>query len=70
MGPLRKLRARWRARRQELPYKQIEADRAVPDLKDQDPVTDGVTGTTYAGQRALGAMLNPKAKSRTEWRGD
>lgn len=68
MRLLRRVRARWRARRWELAGKQIEADRAVPDLP--SPETDSITGMYYEGQRALGGMLNPKAKTHTEWRGD
>ena len=70
MGRVRAWRARWTARRLQLAMKQIEADRDIHDLADGNPRTDGVTANYYQGQRALGRLLNPKATSDTEWRGD
>jgi hypothetical protein len=70
MGVVRRLRNAWRNRRRELAMKQVEADRAIEDLATKDPATDGVTGEYYASRRALGGILNPKAKTKTEWRGD
>lgn len=62
------LRRRWKARRWELAKHQLEADRGVPDLP--SPETDAISGMIYESHRALGGMLNPKAKTTTEWRGD
>jgi hypothetical protein len=58
------------ARRLDLAMKQIEADRDVHDLADGNPRTDGLTANFFVGQRALSRVLNPKATSDTEWRGD
>lgn len=70
MGPLGRLLARRRARRMDLAMKQIDGDRLVHDLSQQNPVTDAFTGEYYASRSAMGRLLNPKAKSTTEWRGD
>jgi len=68
MGILRRVRQRWTARRLELAKKQLEAERGVPDLP--SPRTDAISGEIYESHRALGGLLNPKAKTRTEWKGD
>ncbi|MCU1592760.1 MAG: hypothetical protein JWO12_152 [Frankiales bacterium] len=66
---LRTLRARWLARRRDLAMKQLEADRNTPD-----PTAIGHTDATstmlYLGNESLSRILNPKAKTKTEWKGD
>lgn len=68
MGFLRRARQRWRARRFELAQQQLEAERGVADLP--SPQTDATSGEHYESGRALGGFFNPKAKTRTEWKGD
>jgi hypothetical protein len=54
----------------DLAMKQIEGERLVNDLSGQNPATDAFTGEYYANRSAMGRLLNPKARSTTEWRGD
>jgi hypothetical protein len=54
----------------DLAMKQIDGDRLVHDLSAQNPATDAFTGEYYASRSAMGRLLNPKARSTTEWRGD
>lgn len=68
MGMLRRLREKWRARRFELATKQLEAERAVPDLP--SPKTDAISGEAYESARAQSGFFNPRAKTHTEWKGD
>ena len=72
MSVFRRMRNRWNARRRELAMKQVEADLSGTGIAhaDKDPSTDAFSGEHYASQRALGRFLNPKATTRTEWRGD
>jgi hypothetical protein len=70
MGPLGRYLARRKARRMDLAMKQIEGERLIEDLAAQNPATDAFTGEYYASRSAMGRLLNPKAKSKTEWRGD
>jgi hypothetical protein len=70
MGLLKRYRARWKNRRMQLATQQLEADRHIDDLAGRNPATDGITGEYYASRRALGGILNPRAKTTTEWRGD
>lgn len=70
MGILKRYRARRKNRRMQLAMQQIEGDRLVNDLSAQNPVTDAFTGEYYASRSAMGRLLNPKARSTTEWRGD
>ena len=49
---------------------QIESDRGINSSLSESLSPDPFTGSHYMGQRALGRLLNPKAKSQTEWRGD
>ena len=62
------LRRRWTSRRWDLAKSQLEADQAFGPAA--SPATDAFTGQHFEGDRALGRFLNPKAKTKSEWRGD
>lgn len=66
---LTRLRARWSARRQQLAFSQLEAERDVGTMGDA-PAVDAFTGRHLEGAKALQRMINPKAVSKTEWKGD
>jgi hypothetical protein len=70
MGALGRLRNRWTARRMRLAMDQIESARDTNSGLSENLSPDAFTGSHYMGMRALGRLLNPKAKSHTEWRGD
>ena len=70
MGAVRRWRSRWRNRRWELARGALEGRERDGDLNPGLTGTDSITGDHYAGQRALSRFLNPKAKTKTEWRGD
>ena len=71
------LRARWLARRKELAFKQLEADvihGVHPELDPRGTAfgagPDAIAGRHAMEQQARGGLLNPKAKTTTEWKGD
>jgi hypothetical protein len=70
MNNLRKLRARWAARRFQLARDQILAERTMHDPNAEVADLDAFTGSYVIQHRALNRVLGPKAKSSTEWRGD
>jgi hypothetical protein len=74
---MKRLLARWRDRRRELAMKQLEAEvvRDVhPELDARGTAfgagPDAVASRHAMEQHALGSVLNPKARTTTEWRGD
>lgn len=65
---LGRVRQRWTARRNALAMGQLEGDQVRQ--VGQHPATDAVTDLHQQSARALGGLLNPKATTKTEWRGD
>ena len=66
---IKALRAKWLSRRRELAMKQLEAEANTPDPA-AIPLSDMMTTGHFMSQQALGGFLNPKAKTKTEWKGD
>lgn len=62
------LRRRWAARRWELAQGQLQG-MGVHDVG-REPATDALTGRHALEARARGGLLNPKATTTTDWRGD
>lgn len=72
-----RLVTRWRARRRDLALKQLEAEvvhDVHPELDARGTAfgagPDAVASRHAMEQLARGSVLNPKARTTTEWKGD